>query len=316
MKRKLTAWALLLILVLASCGGGSSSTPASSAAYSKAEAGMPMSAPAMPAPAMPSEAMMEADGWSGDYAGKTSTAPSYAPDVKMIFRANLEAETTAFETAHAALEELTTKVGGYFEEQSVRSFSSGYRNGSYTVRVPADRFREFLSQMGELCHLVYQNQSAENITELYYDTDARLQTARIKLERLQDLLSKAQDMADIITLESAISDTEYQIESLSGSLRHYDALVGYATVQVELREVRSLTAVEEAPPTFGQQLASAFREGIENFRDGVAELTLFVVSNLPALAVLAVAAVIVVRIIKKRGFRLFKKKKTPPSDNP
>ena len=41
-------------------------------------------------------------------------------------------------------------------------------------------------------------------------------------------------MADIITIESAISDTEYEIESLSGTLRHYDALVDYATVSLTL----------------------------------------------------------------------------------
>ncbi len=78
--------------------------------------------------------------------------------------------------------------------------------------------------------------SAENITEEYYDTDSRLKTAQIKLERLQELLSKADNMADIITIESAISDTEYEIESLSGTLRHYDALVDYATVSLTLSE--------------------------------------------------------------------------------
>ena len=60
-----------------------------------------------------------------------------------------------------------------------------------------------------MCHVVYMSSSAENITEAYYDTDSRLKTAQIKLERLQNLLANADNMADIITIESAISETEY-----------------------------------------------------------------------------------------------------------
>lgn len=84
------------------------------------------------------------------------------------------------------------------------------------MRVPAAEYEHFCEQVGSLCHVTYMSSSAENITEEYYDTDSRLKTAQIKLERLQELLSKADNMADIITIESAISDTEYEIESLSG----------------------------------------------------------------------------------------------------
>ena len=50
---------------------------------------------------------------------------------------------------------------------------------------------------------------------MYYDNEARLTTQRTKLERLQELLSKAEAMEDIITIESAISETELQIEYLT-----------------------------------------------------------------------------------------------------
>lgn len=70
--------------------------------------------------------------------------------------------------------------------------------------------------MGTLCHVTWQDDSAENISEQYYDTQSRLETAQIKLARLQELLKKAENMEDIITIESAISETEYEIERLSG----------------------------------------------------------------------------------------------------
>ena len=63
-------------------------------------------------------------------------------------------------------------------------------------------------------------------------------------------------MADIITIESAISDTEYEIESLSGTLRHYDALVDYATVSLTLSETYKLDENEGAPLTFGARICA------------------------------------------------------------
>ena len=51
-------------------------------------------------------------------------------------------------------------------------------------------------------------------------------------------------MEDIIALESALSETELQIEYLTGSLRRYDSLVGYSTVNLQLREVYRLAQPE------------------------------------------------------------------------
>ena len=158
--------------------------------------------------------------------------------------------------------------------------------------------------------------SAENITEAYYDTDSRLKTAQIKLERLQELLSKADNMADIITIESAISDTEYEIESLSGTLRHYDALVDYATVSLTLSETYKLDENEGAPLTFGARIARAFTNGLRDTGVFLEDLAIGIANNLVFLAVLAALAVVVVRAVrKKKPFgRLGKKKSKLPAD--
>lgn len=106
---------------------------------------------------------------------------------------------------------------------AVHDYGSGYRSGDYKVRIPADQFQPFLDRVGTLCHVTYQEQTSENVSEAYYDAESRLATQRTKLERLQNLLAQAENMEDIITIESAISDTELEIERLTGTLRQYDA---------------------------------------------------------------------------------------------
>ena len=138
-------------------------------------------------------------------------------------------------------------------------------------------------------------------------------------ERLQELLSKADNMADIITIESAISDTEYEIESLSGTLRHYDALVDYATVSLTLSETYKLDENEGAPLTFGARIARAFTNGLRDTGVFLEDLAIGIANNLVFLAVLAALAVVVVRAVrKKKPFgRLGKKKsKLPAGEEP
>ena len=205
----------------------------------------------------------------------------------MIYRASIEVQTQDYATSEAAITELVKSCGGYFESKSLSNRSSGYRYGEFTVRVPAAEYEHFCEQVGSLCHVTYMSSSAENITEEYYDTDSRLKTAQIKLERLQELLSKADNMADIITIESAISDTEYEIESLSGTLRHYDALVDYATVSLTLSETYKLDENEGAPLTFGARIARAFTNGLRDTGVFLEDLAIGIANNLVFLAVLA-----------------------------
>ena len=234
----------------------------------------------------------------------------------MIYRASIEVQTQDYATSESAITELVKSCGGYFESKSLSNRSSGYRYGEFTVRVPAAEYEHFCEQVGSLCHVTYMSSSAENITEAYYDTDSRLKTAQIKLERLQELLSKADNMADIITIESAISDTEYEIESLSGTLRHYDALVDYATVSLTLSETYKLDENEGAPLTFGARIARAFTNGLRDTGVFLEDLAIGIANNLVFLAVLAALAVVVVRAVRKKKplGRLGKKKSKLPAD--
>lgn len=237
-------------------------------------------------------------------------------DAKMIYRANIDLQTTDYETSEAAISNLVRSFGGYFESRSLSNRSSGYRYSDCTVRVPAESFESFCNQVGEMCHVVYMSSSAENITEAYYDTDSRLKTAQIKLERLQNLLANADNMADIITIESAISETEYEIEPLSGTLRRYDALVGYATIYMTLSETYKLSENSAAPLTFGQRVSRALSDGLRDAGVFFEELIIGLAGMWVFVLVAAVLVVLLIRAVRKRVLR--KKKKDEPSspENP
>ena len=301
MNRKLCSLALtalLLLSLLTACGAGSSNS-ASSATAGDSGGGADYGENGWAADAESPTAAPQEDSGS---AGEVQTQ-------KKIYTAMLEAETTAFDDASQALRQLVESYGGYFQNQSV-SNRNAYRYGMYTIRIPAEHFADFLLQVGDSCHVLYQTSAEEDVTDAYYDVESRLTTQRTKLERLQNLLSRAETMEDIITIESAISDTELEIEQLTGSLRTYDNRINYATVDMTLSEVYKLSSEEEAPTTFGDRLGAAFLGGLRSTGDFLENLTVFLAYNWVLLLVLVAVVLVVVRVVLRRR----KKLASPPSD--
>ena len=255
------------------------------------------------------------DGGDMSYDVQESESANIPRDTKMIYRANLDLETTDYDASENAIRTLVKSCGGYFESKSLNNGSRGYRYGEFTVRVPSGEFEHFCSQIGELCHVTYQSSSAENITEDYYDVDSRLKTAQIKLERLQELLKKAESMEDIITIESAIGDVEYQIESLTGTLRHYDALVDYSTVYLTLSETYKLTENDSAPLTFGSRLMQALSGGLRRAGNFLEDFILAIASAWVFLLVLLALVIVFTRIARRRKGTLKKKNSLPETED-
>ena len=280
---------VLAVSLLAGCGaaGGMKAESSASMDLAKPEMSMPME------PTVAEEAFDSGTGAVG-VQRQQDTGDT------LIYTADLQMETTEFDRATEAIQALTAECGGYFESSSVSSWGRGYRDASYTVRVPAERYRDFLDRAGELCHVLNRQEYTDNVTEAYYDVDGRLKTQQTKLERLQELLARAESMEDIITIESAISDTEAQIESLSGQLRHYDALVDYSTVNIYLSEVYKLSNVEEPATTFVSRLGAAFSGGWQNFVDGMEDLAVGLAYSWMWLVLLAVIAVAAAALVRKR----------------
>lgn len=293
MKRRLIALttALLLVLPLAGCGAASKEE---TMAY----------APAASAPAMDAVTTTESNSYGAEmyYEAEPSAMESPAPvsGQKLIRRASLEMETTDFEATNAAVEDLVTKMGGYMETSDLRNSRSGYRYANYTIRIPTAQFTEFLNQAGDLCHETWRSVSQEDISEVYYDTQGRLNTQQIKLERLQELLKKAETMEDIITIESAISETEQQIDNLSGTLRHYDGKVDYATVELSLSEVYKYSNVEEVPDSFASRLSNSFSRGWSSFVDSLEDLAVSLAYSWMWVLIWVVIILAALRVVRRK----------------
>ncbi|MBQ2312514.1 MAG: DUF4349 domain-containing protein, partial [Firmicutes bacterium] len=183
------------------------------------------------------------------------------------------------------------------------------RSASYTVRVPAENYSSFLSGMSDECHVVSLNQKMTDVSEQYFDTEQKLQTLRNKHDRLEALLEKAEKMEDIIRLEDALSENEYEINQYQGTLNKYDSLVSYSTVKITLKEVaRPDTGIDEQPGFF-QRLGRSFSEGFANTLSGLENIVYWLSYNIIVLIILVVIVIALVKIHPIRRIKAARIKK-------
>ena len=185
MKKKLLPLLLALLLItLSACGGGSNGAAGSAASTTE--------------PSAPQEVPADGEyGWADANDAPMGVEGETAADeavnranTKRILTAEMDLETKDFDQASQALEAAVEGVGGWFESRSVNQGGS-YRRLSCVVRVPAKNFNAFLEQAGQAAHVVSKSDYSEDVSEAYYDSEARLATQRTKLERLQALLAQA-----------------------------------------------------------------------------------------------------------------------------
>ena len=292
--------ALVMATLLAGCGAATDSV-----GNMKQEA--PMEAP---------EAVMDQEAGGGLLYGTTEeSASTAAADQKLIKRVNIDSET---EDLESLLPQITNKVGelgGYIEHQELYNgsaySSSRRRNVNMTIRIPADRLGEFTAQIEGASNVVNYSESAEDVTLQYVDTESRITALEVEQERLLELLSKADNMSDLLEIEARLTDVRYELESYSSQLRTLENKVSYATVYLYINQVKVYTEVE--PQTVWQRIGSGFSENLTDIGEDLTNFFVWIVTFSPQLIFWAVVIAGTVTLVRRKA-KNRRAKKMP--DNP
>ena len=237
-----------------------------------------------------------------DYEVAEESAVNNADSVreeKIIRNASFTLKTTAYDTDLQRLQDLTAEMGGRvgYLSASGDASSGQTRSASLTLRIPAARLDDFLNGAQGIGNVTAMTQEMQDVSDSYYDIQTRLKTQQEKLARLQEMMKAAQDVSDLIEIESAIADAQYYIDRYTGQLKSYDSKVEYSTVNVSVREVR-ITEMKEV--TLGQRILDGLSDSLENFQYFLEDMVIFLVSALPWLIVLAAVIVVIRLIVKKK----------------
>ena len=233
---------------------------------------------------------------------------------KWIITVDIEAETENLDPLMEAVNQKITELGGYVENQNYRG-STGSRGRSVylTVRIPAQYADSFTTHLSDSSNVLSNNKQLEDITLKYVATESRINALKTEEARLLELLAQAENMSDLLEIESRLTDVRYELEATTSALRVYDNQVNYATISLHISEVKKLTPVEEK--SVWQRISDGFMTSLETIADGAVELMILVLAGSPYLVIVAgigVGVYFIVRVCTRKSG----KTQTPPPQWP
>ncbi len=318
-KWRVLSLVLGLSMILAGCGGSSKyeSAACDTAAAPAAAGGNGMAGSGYLSDGVEYESddYAEAAAEAGmDDGGDGNSAPEVMDTGrKLIKTVDLQVETESFDELLLSVFHRTESFSGYIEESYTYNgsqyYGRGTRNANMTIRIPADKLEEFLSEISEISNVISRNDRVTDVTLRYVDMESHKKALMAEQERLLELLGQAENIEDIISIESRLSEVRYQIESMESQLRTMDNQVNYSTIYLSIEEVKQYTPVAEQ--SIGEKIVTGFQRSLVDIGSGFVNFGVGFLIYLPYIvlwAVVIAAALLFIRLaIKKRRSKKLKK---------
>lgn len=235
-------------------------------------------------------------------------APAGETRQKLVRTADLTIRSVAFDADVESVQALLQELDGYVEslyqygdEQNDRT-----RAISLSMRVPSEKLDLFLAGMEGIGRVTDRSESTTDMTVQYADNEARLNTLYEKRTRLNELLKQAETVGDLVEIESAISDTQYQIDSYETSQRGIDRRVEMSAVSVTVMEETPAESAAAEDRSLGARISAGFSASLKWLGEFFRNMLVFIVMILPVLAPLAVVALIIWLAVRRRRQRAVK----------
>jgi hypothetical protein len=217
---------------------------------------------------------------------------------KLVRTIDITLHTQDFDNAAETVQAQLLEMEGYVE--NLYQYGEPLRRLNLSMRVPAHRLDAFVQSVEGVGRLTDRSESTTDMTTQYKDNLARLETLYAKRDRLNELMKQAEDVSDLIEIESAIADTQYQIDLYETSRREIDQQVSMSAVHVTLVEEKAAETANAAQLSLGARLRAALKASVEWTGEFLRDMVVFVVMILPVAIPAAVIAVIVILIRRRK----------------
>lgn len=302
---------LLLTLLLSACGGGMSS--AGSGTTSTGAINAPTSGQ--------NNSGSASGGASGSSSGSGKSSSSSLTIITQYLIKTLKVSMDVKDTTKAAddiqswisnTDPRSTSAGIDYEQTGSNLYNISISFSVQSTLYPqVQRYlRDYASQHGG--HLLTFSETVQDVTNDYIDTQSRLTNLRSEQTRLLTLLSHAQVLGDVISIQDRLTDVEGQIETIEAHLKALNGQVTFYTVAIMLQPV-ALAAPSSTQTgwNIGQVFGDAFASSLV-FAQGLAAFLIWLLAYSFYIIPLALVAWYLLR----RRARWQQPAATPPSATP
>lgn len=184
---------------------------------------------------------------------------------KIIYSANVELVVENFEGVPERVAALVKQYDGYIADSSIAGASGASRRATWKLRVPVEKFESFVASAKALGELVRAGTSSADVSEEYYDVEARIRNKTKEEQRLIALLEdRPGKLEDVIAIERELSRVREEIERMQGRMRVLTDLTSLTTVTLTIAEIRNYEPPQAA--TLATRIRRSFTGSVESIR--------------------------------------------------
>lgn len=179
-------------------------------------------------------------------------------DQKIIKESYLRFETNDLDKTYGSIFRFVKKNGGFIQSDNANKLYDR-QSRNLIIRVPTQNFQSTIDSITTIVDYFDTKQvSLKDVTEEFIDLEARLK-AKLELEkRYLELLSKAQNVKEMLEIERELSHIREEIEAKQGRLKYLNDRVSLSTLNIEFYKISAETGVRTS---YGRKMWNALQSG-------------------------------------------------------
>jgi len=213
---------------------------------------------------------------------------------EVISTGQISVSTRSISKARADVIRLVTSYDGSVADEQTDSDQGGrLHDSALTLRVPTASFGEAMDALARIGKVQHQSRKSEDVTTQVLDNDARIRAAERAIRQIELLLGRAEEIRDIIAIESDLARRQADLDSLKSQQAWLEDQTSLSTINVQLSR----------PSKAPEDEARGFLAGLSDGWDAMGTATVALLTVLGAVlpfAVLVVLFGVPVRMVLRR----------------
>jgi hypothetical protein len=235
----------------------------------------------------------------------TTAGPSVAR--KIIYDAQVDLAVESVDPIAKKMTSLVQEARGYIAEQNITGSPGTLRTIHWRIRIPVEHFDSFVDSVVSLGELERNNRTSQDVSDQYYDIEARIKNKRVEEQTLNKILQeRSGKLEDVLKIEIELSRVRGEIEQFEGKIRVLENLSSLATLTINVREREKYEPNAPVVASFSTRISRTWDASITSLVDLGKAIVLWVVSWaiwLPLYLIGAILAFVLIRMLVRAFIR-------------
>jgi hypothetical protein len=155
---------------------------------------------------------------------------------KLVRSGGINFQSEAIEKDYQQIKSMLGGFNAYMENEN--QSNDNFRKSYYlSIRVPSEKYDSLLSSIAKIAFRVENKYSnVDDVTERYYDLQSRIQNKKELEKRYREILSKANEVKDVLEIERNLNEVRTEIESMQGQFNYLSKQIQFSSLQVQFYE--------------------------------------------------------------------------------